>query len=98
MAWPRGRSSHPLGEREESWVWVKEIRSRVRLRKEERKRASSEITRNEGEAEEVAEEGPKAGAKREEDQAVPWWGSGTRSLSEGQKCKRGGIVHLSTKC
>jgi len=64
VAWPWGRSSHSLGEREESWVGVKEIRSRVRSRKAERKRASSEIARNVGEAEEAAEEGPEIGAKR----------------------------------
>jgi len=64
VAWPRGRSSHSLGEREKSWVGVTEIRSCVRLRKEERKRASSEIARNEGEAEEAEEEGPEIGAKR----------------------------------
>jgi len=65
VAWARARSSNSLGEREESWVGVKEIRSCVRSRKEERKRASSEIARNEGEAEEAAEEGPETGAKRE---------------------------------
>ena len=63
LAWARARSSHSLGEREESWVGVKEMRSRVQSRKEERKRASSEIARKEGEAEEAAEEGPETGAK-----------------------------------
>ena len=63
VAWPGGRSSHSLGEREESWVGVKEIRSHVRSRQEQRKRASSEIARNEGEAEEAEEEGPEPGAK-----------------------------------
>ena len=64
MAWPRGWSSHSLGEREESWVGVKEMRSRVRARKEERKRASSVIARTEGVADEAAEDGPEIGAKR----------------------------------
>ena len=64
MAWPRGKSSSSLGEREEGWVGVKEMRSHVRSRKEERKRASSEIARTEGEAEEAAEEEREIGAKR----------------------------------
>jgi len=64
VAWPRARSSHSLGEREESWVGVKEMRSRVRSRKKKRKRASSEIARKEGEAEEAAEQGSETGAKR----------------------------------
>ena len=64
MAWPRARLSHSLEERDESWVGVKEVRSLVRSRKEERKRASSEIARNEGEAEEAAKEGPETVAKR----------------------------------
>ena len=42
--------------------------------------------------------GPKQGHRGVEDQAEPWWGLGTRSLCEGQKCKRGDILHLSTMC
>ena len=64
VAWPRARSSHSLGKREESWVGVKEMRSCVRSRKEEWKQASSEVAKNEGDTEEAADEGPETGAKR----------------------------------
>jgi len=65
VASPRVRSSHFLGEREESWVGVKVMRSQVCSRKVERKRASSEIARTAGEAEEATEERREIGAKRE---------------------------------
>jgi len=35
VAWPRGRSSHSLGKREESCDGVKEMRSRVQSREGE---------------------------------------------------------------
>jgi len=47
------------------------MRSRVQLRKEERKRASSEIARTEGEAAEATEEGPKQVQRGGEGHAEP---------------------------